>query len=57
MKRIEIIKINLILMALMLIAGYGILTLIGLLMSSNVPIPVMIIGFCYLVYRILRKEI
>lgn len=57
MKKTEIIKINLILMTLLLVAGYGILAFIGFLMNLNIPVPILIIGFCYLLYKILIKEV
>ncbi|MBR1540719.1 MAG: hypothetical protein IJ629_06180 [Clostridia bacterium] len=57
MKRSEIIKINLILMFLMLVVGYGIMALIGFIMNLSIPIPVLIIIFCYVLYIILKNVI
>ena len=42
---------------LLLIGGYATLALIGWIMSLNIPIPVLIIMFCLILYKILRKEI
>lgn len=56
MKKSEIFIFQIILAVLMLLAGYGILAFIGFLMSMNIPIPVLIIGFCYLLYKIFLIE-
>jgi len=57
MKKIEILKINLILMMALSIIGYGALAIIGWLMSLNIPVPILIIGFCILLYITIRKEV
>ena len=49
------IRNNLIVMALILITGYGILAFIGWLMTLSIPVPVLIIGFCYLLYKVSKE--
>ena len=35
--------------------GYGVLTAIGWLMNLNIPVPLLIVGFCFLLYQVLRR--
>lgn len=49
--------LNLFITALFLWIGYGFLLLIGWFMDLNIPVPILIIGFCILLYITIRKEV
>jgi hypothetical protein len=49
--------VNLIAAIIFILLNTGALFFIGWFMELDIPIPVLIIGFCILIYVILRKEI
>ena len=56
MKKSEIFIFQIIITILVLAIGYGILAFIGWFMSLNIPIPILIIVFCILMYICLIQE-
>lgn len=56
MTKLETFIFQIIVTILVLAIGYGILAFIGWFMNLDIPIPVLIIGFCLLLYITLRKE-
>lgn len=59
MKKIEIIKINIYLFLIMIIAGYCLCSILALIENilNIIPIPILIVVFCYLIYKVLKNVI
>ena len=58
MKRSEIIKINIYLFLLVLVGGYFLCSALALIekILLNIHPVILIVGFCYLLYKVLIKE-
>jgi hypothetical protein len=56
MTKLEIFIFQIIVTILVLAIGYGVLAFTAWLETLDIPIPVLIIGFCSLLYITLRKE-
>lgn len=57
MKKIEIFIFQIIVTILILAIGYGVLVFAAWLETLDIPIPVLIVGFCLLLYITLRREV
>lgn len=59
MKKSEIIKINIYLLLITLCGGYMMLSFIGFLMEmvERIHPVILIVGFCYLIYKTLKNVI
>lgn len=58
MKKIETLKINIYLIIITMILGYGLCSILALIekILMMIPIPILIVVFCYLIYKILLIE-
>ena len=56
MKKSEIFIFQIVITIIVLAIGYGILALEAWFETLDIPIPVLMIGFCLLLYITLRKE-